>query len=29
MPSGLQATMTVQELVDLVEYLSRLHKPAP
>ncbi len=29
MPSGLQATMTVQELVDLVEYLSRLRKPAP
>jgi len=29
MPSGLQATMTVQELVDLVEYLSRLRTPAP
>ncbi len=29
MPSGLQATMTVQELVDLVEYLSRLRKPSP
>lgn len=29
MPSGLQATMKVQELVDLVEYLSRLRKPVP
>ena len=28
MPSGLQATMAVGELVDLVEYLSRLKKPA-
>lgn len=28
MPAGLQATMTVQGLVDLVEYLSRLRKPA-
>lgn len=28
MPSGLQATMTVQGLVDLVEFLSRLRKPA-
>lgn len=28
MPAGLQATMTVQELVDLVAYLSSLRKPA-
>jgi putative heme-binding domain-containing protein len=28
MPAGLQATMTVAELVDLIEYLSRLKKPA-
>jgi putative heme-binding domain-containing protein len=28
MPTGLQLTMTVQELVDLVEYLSSLKKPA-
>jgi putative heme-binding domain-containing protein len=27
MPSGLQATMTTQELVDLVEYLMALKKP--
>ena len=27
MPSGLQQTMTTQELVDLVEYLSSLKKP--
>lgn len=27
MPAGLQATMTVQELVDLVEYLASLKKP--
>jgi putative heme-binding domain-containing protein len=28
MPSGLQQTITVQELVDLVEYLASLKKPA-
>jgi len=29
MPAGLQATMTTQELVDLVEYLASLKKAAP
>ena len=29
MPTGLQLTMSTQELVDLVEYLSTLKKAAP